>query len=344
MTSRLLAITLFASVTCSAFVFTTAADITPFANVNRYVQERSVKIYGAGGLRQLEAYQSGILVSAEGHIATVLSLVLDQDEATVVLGDGRRYTGQVVGVDPVAEVALLKLDTEGEEFSHFDISHTAEVFEGQRLLAFSNLYNVATGDEPVSVLHGSLAAIAPLEARRGAFATRFRGEVYVVDAATNNPGAAGGVLVDLMGEPLGMLGKEVRSEVTGAWLNYALPLPQVAISVERILSGSGSAPPDEQELPERPATFAKLGFALVPDVVPRTPPYVDRVAPGSPSAEAGIRPDDLVLAIGQQITSTRREVELALSRVSVEEPLTLTILRDSQLIEAQLLPSTSAEE
>jgi S1-C subfamily serine protease len=270
--------------------------------------------------------------------------VLDQDEATVVLGDGRRYTGQVVGVDPVAEVALLKLDTEGEEFSHFDISHTADVFEGQRLLAFSNLYNVATGDEPVSVLHGSLAAIAPLEARRGAFATRYRGEVYVVDASTNNPGAAGGVLVDLTGEPLGMLGKEVRSEVTGAWLNYALPLPQVAKSVERILSGSGSAPPDEQELPERPATFAKLGFALVPDVVPRTPPYVDRVATGSPSAEAGIRPDDLVLAIGQQITSTRREVELALSRVSVEEPLTLTILRDNQLIEAQLLPSTAAEE
>src|SRR5690606_1023636 len=138
------------------------------------------------------------------------SLVLDRDEATVLLGDGRKYTAQLVGTDPVTDVALLKIDIEGEEFPYFDLEGKLEqgsgqVFEGQRVFAFSTPYNVATGDEPVSVLQGIIAAIAPLEARRGAFSTRFRGDVYVLDAPTNNPGAAGGVLVDLGGVPLGML-------------------------------------------------------------------------------------------------------------------------------------------
>ncbi len=328
--------------------FATAADHFDFASVNRYAQQRSVKIYGAGGMRQLEAYQSGMLVSSEGHVATAQSLVLDQDEATVVLGDGRRYTGRVVGVDLVAEVALLKIDAEGEELPHFDLSRTPDVFTGMRLLAFSNLYNVATGDEPVSVLHGSLSAIAPLEARRGAFATRYRGEVYIVDAATNNPGAAGGVLVDLAGNPIGMLGKEVRSQVTGAWLHYALPWSQVAASVEKIRSGrrdpsstelSSTAP----ELPERPATFDSLGFHLLPNVVPRTPPYVDYVTQGSLAQGAGILPDDLVLAIGGRITGTRTEVERALSHVGLGERLLVTILRDDQLVEVELKPSESKE-
>ena len=92
------------------------------------------------------------------------------------------------------------------------------------MLAFSNLFGIATGDEPVSMLHGVVSAVAPLDARRGAFATNFRGDVYVVDAAANNPGAAGGALTDSQGRLLGMLGKELRSSLTGTWLNYALPV------------------------------------------------------------------------------------------------------------------------
>ena len=56
------------------------------------------------------------------------------------------------------------------------------------MLAFSNLFGVATGDEPASVLHGIVAAKTRLEARRGVFDTPYKGPVYVVDAMTNNPG------------------------------------------------------------------------------------------------------------------------------------------------------------
>jgi len=61
------------------------------------VQPKIVKIYGAGGLRGLEAYQSGFLFSAEGHILSVFSYVLDSQVITVVLDDGRKYEPQMLG-------------------------------------------------------------------------------------------------------------------------------------------------------------------------------------------------------------------------------------------------------
>ena len=63
-----------------------ANEVQSFSSTVGSVQPKMVKLYGAGGLRGLEAYQSGLLISADGHILTVWSYVLDTDEVTVVLG------------------------------------------------------------------------------------------------------------------------------------------------------------------------------------------------------------------------------------------------------------------
>ncbi len=310
-----------------------------FADVNQYAQQRSVKIYGAGGLRQLEAYQSGVLVSADGHVATMASVVLDQDWVIVHLSDSRRLRGEVVGVDPLLDIAVVKLDGEDAEFPYYDLQHQSMPYESMQLLAFCNLYNVATGDEPVSVLHGVLTAVAPLEARRGSFSTRYRDEVYIVDASINNPGAAGGIVVDLSGQPIGMIGKEVRSQLSGAWLNYALPWDRVAEGVDRIISGRlGASIDSTTDLPERSATFASLGIRLVPNVVPRTPPYIDSVLPDSPAETAMLEPDDLVIAVGDMRTGTHNDVEQALLRTPIDEPVRITLLRGNRLVDVELMP------
>ena len=63
--------------------------------------------------------------------------------------------------------------------------------------------------------------MVPLAARRGAYEAPYAGDVYLLDFTVNNPGSAGGLLVDVKGQPLGMLGKELRSSAAGIWLNYA---------------------------------------------------------------------------------------------------------------------------
>src|SRR5690606_9822860 len=71
------------------------------------VQPKLVKIYGAGGYKNLESYGSGFVVSPDGFIATVWSHLLDAAVITVVLDDGRRFEAELIGAEPRLELAVL---------------------------------------------------------------------------------------------------------------------------------------------------------------------------------------------------------------------------------------------
>jgi serine protease Do len=187
------------------------------------------------------------------------------------------------------------------------------------------------------MLHGVVSSFAPLEAHRGAFVTHFHGNVYVVDASANNPGAAGGALTDSQGRLLGMLGKELRSSLTDTWLNYALPVGAFAPTVEDILAGRFT-PVDLKEVdrPTNPLTFASLGIVIVPDVVTRTPPYIDRVIPASPAAAAGLKPDDLVVMIDSQVASSCRQANQLVARLEHDAMVRLGVLRGEQFLDVTL--------
>jgi len=317
---------------------------TPTRPAIRDAQAKVVKIYGAGGLREMEAYQSGILISPQGHVLTMLSYVLDTDDLVAILDDGRKLPLELLRSDPVRDIAVLRLELEDETFSCFDLHETIEIEAGERILALSNLYGIATGDEAVSVLQGVVTAVAPLAARRGAFQANFRGQVYVLDAYANNPGAAGGALVDWQGRLLGMLGKELRSEVTGTWLNYALPVEALVGPVEDILAGRMAARIDSRQLePEQPLSAELLGLRLVPNVLPRTPPYIDTIRRGSAADRAGMRADDLIVFIDQEPIASRQEFFERLAFHEREEELTLAVLRDGMLLEFQLVVDSPEE-
>lgn len=296
-------------------------------------QAKVVKIYGAGGFQGLEAYQSGFLISAEGHVLTAFSYVLDTDDVAVILHDGRKFPAKLLGADPRLELALLKIDA--TDLPYFDIEQPATaVSVGSRVLAFSNLYGVATGDEPVSVQHGSIAAKSTLAARRGAFETPYQGPIYVVDAMTNNPGAAGGALTNVRGELLGMLGKELRSSLTNTWLNYAIPIDELAGAVGAIRTGKYvPSEPDAERKPDEAFDLDLLGIVLVPDVLERTPPFVDLVRADSHAARLGLKPDDLVLFVNDHLVQSCKSLVEELSTVDRADPVKLTVIRGQQLIE-----------
>jgi len=315
-----------------------AAQTGPsFSDVVDDVQARIVKIHGAGGYRGLEPYQSGLLISAEGHVLTVWSYVLDTDYIAVTLDDGRRFDARLLAADPRLELAVLKIAAEG--LPHFDLSQSAAAEAGTRVLAFSNAFGVATGNEPASVQHGSVSVKTSLAARRGVFETPYRGPVYVLDAMTNNPGAAGGALCDQQGRLLGMLGKELRNAMNHTWLNYALPADEMIASVEQIRAGKvvASAPDDSAVRPAEAHDPHRLGFVLVPDVLERTPPYLDLVRPGSPAQQAGLEPDDMIVFVNNRLVQSCRDVVDALGQIDRADKVRLTLLRGQQeLVEVEL--------
>jgi serine protease Do len=295
---------------CSLIAAAPAHADESFATVADQVNKRVVKLFGGGGYQGLVSYGSGVLVSPEGHILTVANHILLAQELLVHLPDGRRVEAQVLVVEPELDVALLKID-KAADLPYFDVTKAAGGPLGKAgdwVLAFSNEFQVATRDEPVSVQHGVIAAYAKLHGRRGIFDAPYGGDVYIIDAVTNNPGAAGGAVTDRRGRLLGIIGKEVRNTLSGTWINYAMPIQSLASFVDKAKKGEYK-PIAKSETPAGPAGYH--GIVMVPNVVERTPPFIEEVAPGSPAERAGLRPDDLIIyAQGQQIASVKafREV------------------------------------
>lgn len=322
----------------SCLVAAPAAGAASLSGVIQQVEPKIVKIYGAGGFRGLEAYQSGFLISAEGHIVTAWSYVLDTEYVGVTLDDGRRFDAKLLGADPRLELAVLKIDA--ADLPHFDLAESPDLPLGARVLAFSNLFGVATGNEPASVQHGIVAAKAPLEARRGTFDTPYHGIAYILDAMTNNPGAQGGALTDRQGRVAGMLGKELRNSQTNTWLNYAIPVGELHATIDAIRAGN-FVPASANETAAKPkhALSARLlGVLMVPDVLDRTPPFVERIVADSPAARAGLLPDDLIVFINNRLVQSCQAFVAEIERIDRADKTKITVLRDQQLLEFELLP------
>ncbi len=319
--------------------FPTVADAQPtLQRAVRESQQRVVKLYGAGGVASLEGYQSGFLVSPDGHIATAWSYVLDV-EPIVVLDDGRRFESKIVGFEPTLELAVLKIEASGLPF--FSVEGSADVRTGMPVLAISNLFNIAAGNEPASVMRGAIAAVTKLSARRGTFKTPYDGSVFLLDLVANNPGAAGGALVDAQGQLIGMLGKELRDASTGVWLNYALPASELRSAIGDIISGRKRTARQSERplLPRGEAhSLASLGLVMVPDILEKTPAFVDAVTKATPAAAAGVQADDLILLIGEDRIDGQRSLKETLRRIDRRDTIQLTIQRGSEIVPLSLKP------
>jgi S1-C subfamily serine protease len=310
-----------------------------------------VKIVGAGGYLGLEPHQTGILISRDGLVLTAWSHVLVEPGVTVILADGRRFTGEVLHVNPRLELALLKIDTECE--SWFDLQRsTAKTEPGTWVYALSNVFGIATGREPVSIQRGIIAGKGLLEGRRGNTGPVFRREVLFLDFVTSNPGAAGGAVIDCSGELVGLVGKPLFHERSRIWVNYAIPAVTLKDWLEDAFATEEEATDPEPAgdsispgiagkrigSPELATGLSpeKLGFLLIPEILPQVPAYVEYVFPGSPAEKAGIKPDDLIVTLQGKIVHTCEEVRKHLQRLPKDSKIIIGIQRGEGFLELEL--------
>jgi serine protease Do len=211
------------------------------------------------------------------------------------------------------------------------------------VLAFSNEYEVATRDEPLSVQHGSISSFTKLHGRRGIFDATYTGEVYITEAIVCNPGASGGAITSRKGELLGVIGKELRNTLSETWINYAVPINAKVevregemvktVKMEDFLvkGPAGTWNPTKQEKPrEGPGGYH--GIVMVPNVVERTPPYVDGLRAGSPAEKAGLQPDDLIVYVeGEPVVSIKSFNDL-IAKTRPGETIKIEVRRGDRLV------------
>jgi serine protease Do len=331
-----------------ALVFTITSSVTVesivrgqtigFGSAISQTLPKIVKIVGSGGARGLEAYQSGVLVSADGHVLTTWSYVLDTSVITLTTSDGFKYEATLVGFDPRLDIAILKIPV--TESLHFNIDNVSTIQAGDRVLAFSNLYNVATGNEPVSIQQGFVSSVSKLSAVRGTWRSPYQGEAFLLDAMTNNPGATGGAVTDRSGKLIALIGKEMKDDRTKSWLNYGIPIKNLRASIRSIIDGDQqgrtAATEDLSKGPSEPMTLRLMGASLVPDIAKRTPPYIDRVASGSPAARSGLLADDLIIEVDGVMTPSTDDVKQRLRTIDRDASVSMTVQRGSQFLDLKV--------
>jgi S1-C subfamily serine protease len=323
-----------------------------FRGVTDQVNKKLVKLYGAGGFKSLASYGTGIVVSPRGHILTVNNHLLDTRDLRVHLHDGRKFHAQVIAKEPALDVALVLIDDyKNDDLPCFDIpseSQKPQAEAGDWVLAFSNQFKIASREEPMSVQRGTVSAYCKLHGRRGVHDAPFQGEVYFIDAITNNPGAAGGPLTTRKGELLGIIGRELRNRLSDTWINYAVPIQAKADITREGKKASVDIPFFVQEAmkgkykqsdlkKKKSGVGVYTGIVLVPNVVERCPPYVEEVVPDSPAAKAGLKPDDLIVYMNGELVSTINIFNDYLNNYHPGEEIQLEVQRGTELVGVKLM-------
>ncbi len=328
-----------------------------FGRAIETVMPRVVKLYGLGAGLQ-EGYGSGVIVSKDGLVLTVYALLIDARHLRAVTSDGTEHEVNVVHRDPKRQLALLKLMPGGSStetqparepdvYPYFDLSHESPLRPGDWVLAAGNPFKVAAGAEPMSVVHGVFSARTRLDARRRLKDYPYRGEVLVIDAITSNPGAPGGALVNLDGELVGMIGRQVVSNLTHTHFNHAVPRDVLhryfleATGLEADNTGV-SLPETDRSLtsPETTASPIDPGIRLSRFGYRRVLPFVDRIIPGSPADRAGVRKNDLILSVNGRNVSDAASYDAGIKELAPGEPIDLVIRRNRNVLAIRVDTST----
>lgn len=284
-----------------------------------------VKLYGTAAGRE-HGYGTGVVVAADGQVVTTLSLLVNLRGVKVVLPDGRKFDGVLDRIDERRQLALIKIGA--TDLPYLPPASAAGLATGDTVVALGNWFKIAEGNEPVSVCKGVFSMRTPLEARRLAQDFEYTGDVLIYDALTANPGAAGGPLLDIEGRFVGLVGKVIESVSTNTRINYAIPGEEIIA----FLGGEIAKPPQEPLAPTDPSKKPYTGVKLAKLGYRHVAAYVERVRPSSPAAEAGIRADDLIMAIDGRRVTDANEYEAELARLLPGQVVPFTIKRGSEIL------------
>jgi serine protease Do len=299
-----------------------------FADAVALAQKRTVKIFGAA-IGRSPGYGTGLVVSPEGDILTAQGVYLAGDSLRVTLPDGTTHFATVKRRSDSLQAAVIKIEAETPDY--FDLAGQATAEQGDWILAVSNAFKVADGTEPLSVNIGVLSLRMKLDARRGFQDFPYDGEVFLYDAITANPGAAGGAVITADGKLVGMIGRVIESKSTGTRLNYAVPSDLLAAFVR----GEETRP---MVASSQPGQKADLGIRLFALGGRKAPAYIDRVIPGGPAAAAGLKTDDLVVSIAGQVVRDAGDFKRLIDSLPVGTEVAIEVKRKNDLLRVRLTP------
>ena len=286
----------------------------------------------------VEGAGSGFVIDTAGHILTNYHVVEGAQTIEVTLGDQSRFKAKLIGADTRNDIALIQIDPGTHKLTPLPLGDSRNLQVGQRVLAIGNPFGLQS-----TLTTGVVSSLGRTVQTSD---TTFIDEAIQTDAAINH-GNSGGPLLNSRGEVIGINSAIYSPSGAAAGIGFAIPI-NTARRVANDLITQGHV---------RRATLGAEGRAIWPgladalNIPVQNGILIERVTPGGPAAQAGIRGGtrtvlaglqqltiggDVLIAIdGKEITS-QMDLNLLLNRAAPGDTVTLTVIRDGKKMDVRV--------
>ena len=298
------------------------------------------RFFGKDQLRQFEdrveqGTGSGFIVSADGHVITNAHVVEGANMVSVTLKDGRTLEGKVVGIDPVTDVAAVKIEANG--LPTVTLGKSKQLVPGEWAIAIGNPLGLDN-----TVTAGIVSAIGRSSTQVGIPDRRVQ---FIQTDAAINPGNSGGPLLNDRGEVIG-INTAIRADAQG--LGFAIPIETGwKFAQELFKSGKAQHPylgiqmvDLTPELRKRINDDPNTGLTISSD----RGVLIIQVMDDAPAASAGLKQGDVILKLNNVEVVTAADLQAKIETVQIGEPLSLEIRRKDELKTLQLRPTAFPTE
>ncbi|MFT6915373.1 MAG: Do/DeqQ family serine protease [Motiliproteus sp.] len=265
--------------------------------------------------RQIQSAGSGVIIDAEqGWVVTNNHVVEDADEIHIGLSDGRDLQATLVGSDPEADLALLRVEASG--LTEIPLGNSAELQVGDFVVAIGNPFGLGQ-----TVTTGIVSALG----RTGLGIEGY--ENFIQTDASINPGNSGGALINLNGELVGINTAIIAPGGGNVGIGFAIPSNMTQAIIQQLaLNGE-----------VRRGRLGVIIQDLSPDLAeafglqaPESGVLISEVVNNSAAGKAGIRAGDVVLKVNGETIRSTAELRSKLGVWLIGKSLTVDLLRDGR--------------
>jgi len=261
-----------------------------------------------------EAAGSGWIISTDGYIVTNNHVVADSEGITVVLDDGQVYDAEIVGTDPLTDLAVIKIEAENLPAAQVGDSSILRI--GDWVVAIGNSLGLG--------IRATQGIVSRTDVSLQFDASQVLYGLIETDAAIN-PGNSGGPLVNLAGEVIGINSvKQVQVEVEG--VGYAISTEEAVPIIEQLINDGEASHPYLGVSLYPVDQYVISNFSLTID----HGVFVVTVGDNSPAAEAGLQPQDVILSFNGQEIETMDDLVIGIRSAKIGQEVEIKYWRDGE--------------
>jgi len=271
---------------------------------------------------------SGVIINADGFILTNQHVVEDAQKIIVTLPDGREFKGEVKGIDPRSDLAIVKISAHNLPVARLGDSDQVKI--GQWSVAIGNPFGFAINNPKPTVTVGVISALdrsLPRTSRRDRLYTG----LIQTDAAIN-PGNSGGPLVNIKGEVIGINVAIFTTSGGYEGVGFAIPINTAKSVLKNLIEGKkivyGWLGISIQDLDEKLVKY--FGLSNKEGII------VAGVLPNTPAEKAGLKEGDVIITYEGEKVKNTNDLLQKVGHAPIGQKVKLGILRNKKESEVEV--------